>query len=105
LVQARLDGADFKYAQLSDVKADQALLSHADFRNAILGSAQSRFQRADLRDANFRGALMAHVDLTSADLRGADFTRTDLSKVVLTDVCFDDTTKWGSNTPPASSSC
>jgi hypothetical protein len=43
--------------------------------------------------------------LTSADLRGAHFTHTDLSKAVLTDVCFDHTTKWGPNTPPPSSSC
>jgi len=48
---------------------------------------------------------MYKVDLTSADLRGADFTRADLRKAVLTDVCFDHTTKWGSNPPPTSSSC
>ena len=48
---------------------------------------------------------MIHVDLTSADLRGADFRRADPSTTVLTDVCFDNTTKWGSNSPPVSSSC
>lgn len=37
---------------------------------------------------------MTRADLTSADLRGARFTRIDLSKAVLTDVCFDQTTKW-----------
>ena len=48
---------------------------------------------------------MVSVDLRSADLRGANFTGADLRRAVLTDVCFDDTTKWGSNTQPASSSC
>jgi hypothetical protein len=36
---------------------------------------------------------MTGVDLTSADLRGADFTRADLRSAVLTDVCFDRTTR------------
>jgi uncharacterized protein YjbI with pentapeptide repeats len=102
-VQARLEGAHFSDARFSDVKADQALLSHGDFRRAYL--RRSRFTHADLRRAKFRGAEMSHVDLTSADLRGADFRRADLSTTVLTDVCFDDTTKWGANSPPASSSC
>jgi uncharacterized protein YjbI with pentapeptide repeats len=124
LVQAQLDGADFIHAQISDdVKADQAVLTHGDFRKSYLG--QARFQRADLRDANFRGALMTdidltsadlrdmnftgakmiNVDLTSADLRGADFTGTHLRRTVFTGVCFDHTTKWDSISPPTSSSC
>jgi uncharacterized protein YjbI with pentapeptide repeats len=65
-----------------------AHLTHADLRGADL-------KRADLRGADFK----------RADLRGADFTGADLRKAVLADVCFDDTTKWGSNRPPASSSC
>jgi uncharacterized protein YjbI with pentapeptide repeats len=102
-VQARFERAHFNNANLTDVNADQALLSHGDFRNAYL--RRSRFMDADLRNAKFRDARMIHVDLTSADLRGADFRRADLSRTVLTDVCFDDTTKWGSNSSPASSSC
>jgi uncharacterized protein YjbI with pentapeptide repeats len=66
---------------------------------------RSDFNHADLRNANFTGAKMIHVDLTSTDLRGTKFVGTDLSKTVLTDVCFDDTTRWGSNRPPARSSC
>jgi uncharacterized protein YjbI with pentapeptide repeats len=102
-VQSRLERASFSDATLSEVKADQVLLSHGDFRNAYL--RRSGFNHADLRNANFRGAEMIQVDLTSADLRGAKFVGTDLSKTVLTDVCFDDTTRWGSNKPPARSSC
>jgi uncharacterized protein YjbI with pentapeptide repeats len=60
---------------------------------------------ADLRGAHIRDSNMTGADLTSADLRGAHFTRTDLSKAVLSNVCFDDTTQWDSNTPPASSTC
>jgi uncharacterized protein YjbI with pentapeptide repeats len=48
---------------------------------------------------------MAGVDSTSADLRGADFRQANLRTAVLTDVCFDATTIWGSNRPPTSSSC
>jgi uncharacterized protein YjbI with pentapeptide repeats len=102
-VQARLERAAFSNANLTDVKADEALLSYGDFRNAYL--RRSRLTHADLRNAKFRDARMIQVDLTSADLRGADFRRADLATTVLTDVCFDYTTKWGSNRPPASSSC
>lgn len=90
-------------ARLIDVDAYEADLRATYFRNAYL--AQSRFRRADLRMANFRGARMIHVYLTSADVRGADFRRADLRLAVLTDVCFDAGTRWGSNSPPTSSSC
>jgi uncharacterized protein YjbI with pentapeptide repeats len=103
LVGARLAGADFRRALLFEANGDKAVLSSADFRNASMNGA--RFEGADLRKANFRGVQMYKVDLTSADLRGTDFTRADLRKAVLTDVCFDHTTKWGSNAPPTSSSC
>jgi uncharacterized protein YjbI with pentapeptide repeats len=103
LVQAGLDGADFTDASLSHAEADEAVLSSANFHHATL--RLSRFKRADLRHANFRGANMTGVDLTSADLRGADFTRADLRNAVLTDVCFDRTTEWGSTSPPTSSTC
>jgi uncharacterized protein YjbI with pentapeptide repeats len=103
LFQARLPESDFRHALFYDANADEAVLSSANFHHATL--RLSRFKRADLRHANFRGANMTRVDLTSADLRGADFTHADLRKAVLTDVCFDNTTKWGTNSPPASSSC
>jgi len=109
LIQARLVAADFRKATLLYARANEADLSGGDFRNAYLKG--SHFKRADLRDANFSGANMVSggdmvsVDLTSADLRGADFTGADLRRAVLTDVCFDAKTKWGSNPPPASSSC
>ena len=109
LIQARLPMADFRKATLLYARANEADLSGGDFRNAYLKGTY--FKRADLRYANFSGANMVpdgdmvSVDLRSADLRGANFTGADLRRAVLTDVCFDDTTKWGSNTPPASSSC
>jgi uncharacterized protein YjbI with pentapeptide repeats len=101
LAQAGLARADFTDAGLSHAEADEAVLSSANFHHASLRFA--RLKRADLRHASFRSANMTGVDLTSANLRGADFTRADLRNAVLTDVCFDDTTKWGSNSPPASS--
>jgi uncharacterized protein YjbI with pentapeptide repeats len=103
LVQAELETADFRNALLSYVKADEAVLPGADFRRANLEWA--RLRRADLRHAIIHNAKLSHADLMSADLRGADFTGTDLSKAFLGDVCFDHTTKWGSNAPPASSTC
>jgi uncharacterized protein YjbI with pentapeptide repeats len=104
LFQARLADNDFRDADFLNGNADEADLTSANFHHAHLEG--TRFKHAGLSHANFRGANMTGVDLTSADVRGADFTRADLRKAVLTDVCFDATTKWGSNTPPpASSSC
>jgi uncharacterized protein YjbI with pentapeptide repeats len=103
LVHAQLDRSDFTEAWLAGADASEAALSHGNFRHANL--TRARFKHADLKNAKFRGAEMIRVDLTSADLRGADFTRADLRKAVFTDVCFDDTTKWGTNSAPTNSSC
>jgi uncharacterized protein YjbI with pentapeptide repeats len=103
LGQGGLARADFTDAGLSHAEADEAVLSSANFYHASLRFA--RFSHAHLRHATFRGANMTGVDFTSADLRGADFTGADLRNAVLTDACFDHTTKWGSNTRPTSSSC
>jgi len=103
LVEARLAKADMGGVRFSEGNADRAVLSSANFRNAYL--VGSRFQHADLRDSQFEGAEMWDLDLTSADLRGADLSRADLRRAVVTDLCFDKTTKWGSNSPPTSSSC
>jgi uncharacterized protein YjbI with pentapeptide repeats len=87
------------------VRAD---LTSANLRNASFADTnmtRANLTSANLRRARFRDTNMTRIDLTSDDVRGADFTRADLRTAVLTDVCFDDTTKWGSNTQPASSSC
>ena len=101
--------ADMRYATFRAANITRVDLTSADLRGANFTRAdlrRSRFKHADLRGANFRRANMTRVDLTSADLRrGADFTGADLRRTVLTDVCFDHTTKWGSNSPPATSSC
>lgn len=97
LVGAQLDHNNFARADFTSGNADNAALSWADFHRADLRG--SSFKHADLRHARFSRANMAHVDLTSADLRGANFTRADLRKAIFTDICFDATTKWGSNTP------
>ena len=103
LVHAQIDHSDFTDAMVGGANASEAGLSYGNFRRADL--VRARFNHADLRNANFRRAHMTHVDMTSADLRGADFTHAELRGAVLTDVCFDATTIWGSNSPPASSSC
>jgi uncharacterized protein YjbI with pentapeptide repeats len=118
LIHARLYDHDFSGASFIHGKADEAYLFLADFPRAKLVKAS--FKHADLRHVNFRGARVLDVDLTSADLRGADLRRAnltsadlrgadlrraDMRKAVLTDVCFDATTIWGSNRPPTSSSC
>jgi uncharacterized protein YjbI with pentapeptide repeats len=103
LVRARLEHGYFPEAKLTWGNADEAVLSRAEFYGANLRG--TRFKHADLRNANFREANMTRVDLTSADLRGADFTHADLREAVLTDVCFNAKTKWGSNPLPTSSSC
>jgi len=58
---------------------------------------------------NLSGAELGGLSLRVTDVKChlgcADLRTADLRKAVLTDVCFDHTTKWGSNSPPASSTC
>jgi uncharacterized protein YjbI with pentapeptide repeats len=96
-------------AEFGNTDLERSRFEHADLRWAFFWHTKMNrvdLRSADLRRADFRDTTnMTRDDLRSADLRGARFTRTDLSNAVLTDVCFDRTTKWGSNTPRASSSC
>jgi uncharacterized protein YjbI with pentapeptide repeats len=76
----RLYGADFSGvavphiglhdANLARVNLDRAALRWADLRRAILCSSQ--LEGADLSGADLRGAVLYHADLKDADLRGAN---------------------------------
>jgi uncharacterized protein YjbI with pentapeptide repeats len=99
----RADIASFQEVSCQErPKQPRSLLAPADL---LTGTNLAGAELASTRTANFRGAKMTGADLTFAELRGADFTRADLRNAVLTEVCFDHTTQWGSSTPPTSSSC
>lgn len=106
-VMARLDGADFRSADLSganftglEARPGQGTLttrggndllscdfSHAKLRGADFTNARLQFSKfigADLSGANLTNADLSKVDLTGADLSGVDFTRADLYGAVLT---------------------
>lgn len=94
-VFARLDGADFRGANLTaadlspydrrggDVTVlPQVVLIKSNFSGANLANANlgwTKLQFANLGGANLRGAVLAHSDLTQADLREADLTGADLA--------------------------
>ena len=106
-VQARLDGADFRGADLTradfspletrpgqgtlvTLRANEcrscdfsgAILEDADFTNAYLTFA--RFSGADLTGAVLAGADLSMADLSGATLTGADLTGADLDGTRLT---------------------
>ena len=57
-------------------KGERADLREADLRGANLHGANLR--RADLREANLRGANLCETDLREANLRGAELRRANL---------------------------
>lgn len=108
-VMARLDGSDFRRADLSKAQFTAyeprpgqgtlttragndllgcdfsgAKLIEADFTNA--GLMFSRFVGSDLTRAKFVSADLSKVDFTGADLTGADLTGADLDGAILTGV-------------------
>lgn len=97
-ITARLGGADFSSANLSEADfapaSERGLggtpthgLSHTNFAGAVLAGANmagltlafSTFRGADLRGANLTGADLSNADLTGADLTGAILAEADLS--------------------------
>ena len=107
-LEGRQGCADFRRAHLSG-----ANLNHADLRGADLNRADLR--GADLRLANLSRANLRGADLSDANLSGANLTDANLSfaylasatltAATLTDVCFDEDTEWGDNTPPSTADC
>jgi len=78
---ARLNGAQFRYAQAYGVFLANAHLWRTDFRGAFLSQADMR--GADLGQANMRGAVLdraqlTHANLDRANLDGAVLSRADL---------------------------
>ena len=97
LTMARLDGADFQYADCSPMciashvsmaKSTQwpanfsgSNLQNAQMRGANLTAAKfenAMLAGADLREANLEGAVFLDANLTGADLRGARLDKADM---------------------------
>ncbi len=87
-IVARLDGADFRGANLTDARlgpqpaiwgsyTPRAMLIGADFSAAELRRTDLR--KAVLQFARFVGANVLDTDLRDADLAGADFTGAELA--------------------------
>lgn len=105
-ITARLDGADFRGANLRfvnltpyDVRGDISIFPHnslqsCDLRGADLEGADlsfvalsfARLSGASLRGARLRHAVLAMADLSGADLTGADVTDADMDGADLTGV-------------------
>ena len=107
--RASLKDANVRYANLSGVRADRSDLSGADFRGATL--AHGRFTRAtclpgtsalgtsfvhaNLREADFTGAVMREARLSDADLTQTMLDRADLQGALLNDAILDRTSLVG----------
>ena len=101
---ARLDGADFRSADLTEADCSPlssgantiAVLPYvsmagADFTGAILKGANLQqgqlafaiFRNSDLRDADLRATDLTGVDFTGANVAGADFSGASMEGAIL----------------------
>jgi uncharacterized protein YjbI with pentapeptide repeats len=117
LISANLSGADLRSADLSGANLSGANLRSADLSGANLSGANLRsanlrsanLRSADLSGANLSGANLSYADLRSADLRSADLRSADLRSANLrsanlrsadlrsanlSDIRWDNDTKW-----------
>ena len=85
LIGANLNGADLSNTELVEAGLSDAYLGSADLNGANLGTV-------DLRGANLGGADLRGASLFDANLRGA----------ALNDVCWSESTSWGTFQPPPS---
>lgn len=109
LVGLELPGADFAYANLTDTRMMETDFTGADFSATTLVNADLAY--ADLTNARLSGDRFAtddgarHVgaDLTHATLLGTNLTGADLSGANLTDIYYDESTRWpvGFQPPPS----
>ena len=103
-ISARLDGANFRGADMSHAKigpfdmsgeagmAPSSFMMGADFSGATMGGTEirnvnftfARFVGTDLRSAKLLGLELINADLTGADLTGADVTGTNFDGAILT---------------------
>ena len=77
-----------------------ATLHHGDFRRAVCLD-RTYLAHADLREANFTGAMMAETTLSRADLTKTCFDGADLTRAELSDAILDETSLLGTNLPRA----
>lgn len=101
-IAARLDGADFSNANLTDAVIGpqaaawgsfkpRAVLNNCNFSNAKLHGADfsktvmyfANFSGADLTGANLAGADLSEADLSGANLTGANIANTDFYRANL----------------------
>ncbi|MCB0210163.1 MAG: pentapeptide repeat-containing protein [Anaerolineae bacterium] len=102
LSYADLSWADLSWADLSGANLTKAYLSHSSLSGATLSGATlsgATLHDADLSQADLNLAILTDADLslailTDADLSGADLRRAYLLGLNLTDVIYDETTKW-----------
>ncbi|WP_280304989.1 pentapeptide repeat-containing protein [Nocardia abscessus] len=102
LTAALLRGADLVAASMAVAVVDEAIVTQADLREANLFA--SSLKHADLREADLSDTNLNFTNLTGADLRGANLWGANLSganleeaqlrNAILTEVKFDDNTRW-----------
>ena len=85
LRHSNLTGAQLRQANLSDTNLSEAILSRANLAGANL-------QRANLNGTHLVGANLSNVELSGANLRWADLSDANLSQIH-----YDQDTKWPDN--------
>ncbi|WP_293158922.1 pentapeptide repeat-containing protein [Okeania sp. SIO2C9] len=87
-----LGDADLSSANLSSANLSDANLSYADLNGIDLSYAD--LSSADLFATNLSGADLIYADLSDADLSSADLFAANLSGADLSDIKWDNYTKW-----------
>ena len=106
LRRATLVGADLSRANLSGADLSDADLSRADLNG--VASFNVKFVGAKLYGASFRDAVLCGADLSGANLVrvnlcGADLNEAIFHRTYLSEIAFDDRTRWPDKfVPPAS---
>jgi hypothetical protein len=95
---SNLEGADLRYAKLSEADFSFAWLGGTDLRYAELYNAkfvqtylgQANLGDAKLCNANFNGAGLRNVDFSNSDLTEVSFLRANFKCAILTGACIQD---------------
>lgn len=77
---------------IADASLVDADLTNFDFRYCYI--VRCSFRKAKLKGAKFDYAILRQSDLHEADVCEASFFKADLKEVILSDVKYDEDTKW-----------
>lgn len=95
-----LSNINFEWTTFSNVNLDKAIINNSILDNSAFPDTSLR--ETSLQNSSMKGCMMRHCDLSNSDISGTNIFSTVLEYTKLTDVKYDENTRFFELYPPAS---